>query len=101
MVLIRPVMAIQRPVSARRPGSAGPDVQCADLACEIIEIDVIPNDDVPIGMTDLEVVAQQFPLSDAACLDYSHVGAALGQQLVDVPTQREATATFGRNFRHE
>ena len=33
-------------------GSTSPALQCTDIARELIEIDVVTNDDVPIGITD-------------------------------------------------
>ena len=38
-------------------GSTSPGLQCADLACELVEIDVVTSDDVPIRISDQEVVA--------------------------------------------
>src|SRR5690242_17175680 len=38
-------------------GSTSPALQCTDLARELMEIDVVTNDDVPIWITNQEVVA--------------------------------------------
>jgi hypothetical protein len=74
-------------------------LQCTDLARELIDIDVVTNDDVPIGVTNHDVVAQHFPLSGIASLDYARGGALFGKQLV-YTTQCEATATR-KFFGHE
>src|SRR6201989_2618043 len=81
-------------------GSTNPALQCTDLARELREIDVVTNDNVPIGVTNHDVVAQHFPLSGIASLNYAPSDALLGKQLVHA-TQCEATAILGRNSRHE
>ena len=56
-------------------------VQCADLACELIEIDMVAKDDVTIGITNQEVVAEDFPLSGTVRLGYAHVRRRVQQAI--------------------
>ena len=57
-------------------GSTSPALQCTDLARELQEIDMVAKDDVTIGITNQEVVAEDFPLSGTVRLGYAHVRAA-------------------------
>jgi len=79
-------LGFARPASSPT-GSAAPTLQCTDLARELIEIDVVTSDDVPIGITNQEVVADHVSLSGTARCGYAHVRSAVGKQLVHPAAQ--------------
>ena len=82
-------------------GSTSPALQCTDLARELQEIDMVAKDDVTIGITNQEVVAEDFPLSGTVRLGYAHVRAAFSKQSVHPAAQCKVAATLGGDFRHE
>jgi hypothetical protein len=59
------IVGFNRPASSPT-GSIPSTLQCTDLARELIEIDVVTSDDVPIGVTNQEVVSEHFPLHETA-----------------------------------
>jgi hypothetical protein len=82
-------------------GSTHPALQHIDLARELMEIDVVTKDDVPIGITNQEVVTEHFSLTGTARRGYAHVRAPLSKQSVHPEAQCEAAVTFATDFRHE
>ena len=52
-----------------------------------MEIDVVTNDDVPIGITNQEAVTKHFSLTGTARRGYAHVRAPLSKQSVHPEAQ--------------
>ena len=78
-----------------------PIVRCPDLLGELIEVYVISNDYVPVGVVDEVVVAQHISFSGITRFDNAHGVATLSEQLVQTKTQGEASAGGGRNSGHD
>jgi hypothetical protein len=58
--------------------------RCADLVGELMQINVVSNNEVPVQVIDEKVVAQDILLGGVSRVDNAHGGATLGQQLIQL-----------------